>query len=143
MMRKEHGLEKLIQNYTGNITTPVLARLLMDDLKSCKCTIFGIIDNEIPIILAELKIIPDSLDYEQFDKRIEFIVTGKILNDQCVPLTYKVQGDKYSFSGRCSTILKICGVDLYLNSSYTGILGDTVQQKFNIPVKRSFKTLDI
>ncbi len=141
-MRKEQGLKKLVENYTGNITTEILASLLMDDLKSAECFIFGQTRDDELILLTELNIIPDSLFYEQFDKRIEFTVAGEILNDQYVPLTYSVRGDKFKFSGRCSMIPRVCGVDLYLSSSYTRCAGDIVRQNFSVAVKRLVKTLN-
>ena len=91
--------------------------------------------------LAELKIIPGSLYYEMFDQRIEFTVAGEIENNQFVPLTYKVQGNKFGFYGRCSTIPRVCGVDLYLNQSYTQKVGDMIRQNFSVSVKKLFKTL--
>lgn len=92
------------------------------------------------MLLAELKIIPDSLYYDMFDQRIEFTVAGEIVNDQFVPLIYIVQGELLTFHGRCSTIPQVCGVDLYLNASYTGTKADMVRQKFSVSVKKLFKT---
>ncbi len=141
-MRKEQGLKQLVENYTGNITIDILARLLMEDLKSAECFIFGQTKEDKIILLTELNIIPDSLFYEQFDKRIEFTVAGEILNGQYVPLTYLVRGDKFKFSGRCSIIPRVCGVDLYLSSSYTGSAGDIVRQNFSVTIKKLIKTLN-
>ena len=139
-MRQEQGIEALVSNYDGQITVKALSKLLLEDLKSCHCLISGKLDNEQPVLLAELKIISDSLFYDMFDQRIEFTVAGEILSDQFVPLTYRVQGDTYSFHGRCSTIPQVCGVDLYLSASYTGKKTDSVHQKFSVSVKKLFKT---
>ena len=138
-MRQSKGLNALTKDYTGRLTAAVLADLLQDDLKNCECYIFGQTDNEESILLATLQLIPDSLYYESFDQRIDFTVLGEILVDQYVPLTYRVQGEHYYFYGRCSTVPKVCGVDLYLSQSYTEKAGDIAQQRFSIFVKKLFK----
>jgi len=140
-MRQEQGLEALVRTYTGKLTITVLSELLLEDLKNCCCLISGKAENEQPVLLAELKIISDSLYYDMFDQRIEITVAGEILNDQLVPLIYTVQGELFSFHGRCSTIPQVCGVDLYLSASYTGKKADVVRQKFSVSVKKLFKTL--
>ncbi len=140
-MRQEQGLNTLTEGYQKRITTTVLSRLLLNDLENCLCSIFGKTKEEVPVLLAELKIVPESIYYEMFDQRIDFVVSGEIINHQHVPLTYVVQGDKYSFNGRCSIIPKVCGVDLYLSKSYTEQTGDKVQQKFSISVKNLVRTL--
>ncbi|MCK5189718.1 MAG: hypothetical protein KAR12_06650 [Methylococcales bacterium] len=140
-MRQEQGLNGLIQSYSGRLTAKNLADLLLEDLEHCHCLIFGRTEDEVAVELAELKIIPGSLYYEMFDQRIEFTVAGEIENNQFVPLTYKVQGNKFGFYGRCSTIPRVCGVDLYLNQSYTQKVGDMVRQNFSVSVKKLFKTL--
>ena len=134
-MRQEHGLADLIQATHQRLTASILSTLLLDDLHDCRCFIFGKITDKTPILLAELHLIPESLRYECFDKRLDFRVAGVIQEDG-VPLTYKVQGQRYSFHGRCSTILHVCGVDLYLNNSYTEKEGDTAQQRFSVSTKR-------
>ena len=140
-MRQEQGLEALVRGYTGKLTVSALSELLLKDLKNCNCLISGKAENEQPVLLAELKLIPDSLNYDMFDQRIEFTVAGEILNDQFVPLTYTVQGDTFSFHGRCSIIPQVCGVDLYLSANYTGTKTEKVRQKFSVSVKHLFKTL--
>jgi len=140
-MRQDQGLDVLVQQHIGVLSAKTLSALLLDDLEACCCKIFGKTADEEPVLLAELKIIADSLYYDMFDQRIDFTVIGDIVNIQYVPLTYKVQGDKYFFYGRCSTILRVCGVDLYLNNSYTENLGDTVRQSFSISVKKLLKGL--
>ena len=114
---------------------------MLKDLENCLCSIFGKTKNEVPVLLAELKIVPQSLYYEMFDQRIDFEVSGEIINHQYVPLTYVVQGKRYGFHGRCSTIPKVCGVDLYLSKSYTEQTGHKVRQKFSISVKNLVRTL--
>ena len=139
-MRQEQGIEALVSNYAGQITVKALSKLLLEDLKSCQCLISGKSDNEQPVLLAELNIISDSLVYDMFEQRIEFTVAGEILSDQFAPLTYRLQGDTYSFHGRCSTIPQVCGVDLYLSARHTGKKTDSVHQKFSVSVKKLFKT---
>ena len=116
-MRQEQGLAALVRGYTGQLTVTVLSELLLEDLKSCYCLISGKSDNEPPVLLAELKIIPDSLYYDMFDQRIDFTVAKEILNEQFSPLIYTVQGELFSFHGRCSILPQVCGVDLYLSAS--------------------------
>lgn len=138
-MRQESGLELLIQDQKQLITVKLLSSLLLDDLNDCRCSIYGKNKNEEPVLLAMLEIIAETLSYEMFDQRIDFIVTGEILNDQYVPLTYKVEGEKFGFYGRCSTVPKVCGVDLYLSQSYTERVGDIVRQNFKLSVKQLVK----
>lgn len=107
----------------------------MEDLQDCVCTIYGNIDNDERVVLAQLRLLPESLLYEPFDRRVDFCVTGPILRDDCVPLTYQLQGKEFGISGRCSMIAKVCGVDLYLQKSYTGVVGDIARQAFSLPLK--------
>ena len=99
---------------------------------------FGKTEDEVAVELAELKIIPGNLYYEMFGQRIEFTVAGEMENNQFVPLTYKLQGNKYGFYVRCSTIPRVCGVDLYLSQSYTQRVGDMARQNFSVSVKKLF-----
>jgi len=140
-MRQEQGLDRLVENFSGILSAKKLSRLLLDDLVDCQCSIYGKMVDEKTVLLAELKIVKDSLTYEMFDQRIDFIVIGEIINDQYFPLTYQVKGNLYGFQGRCSTIPKVCGVDLYLSKTYTECIGDSVRQHFSIPVKKLFKSL--
>ncbi len=143
-MRQEQGLELLIHDQKQLITVKRLSSLLLGgcpriESLHCCCSIYGKTKEEQSVLLATMDIIPASLSYEMFDQRIDFIVAGPILNDQLVPLTYKVTGELFSFYGRCSTIPKVCVVDLYLNQSYTEKTGDIARQNFKISVKGLFK----
>ena len=142
-MRKYQNLELLVKLYNGVVNKTVFGDLLIDDLKKSCCLIFGETVDEQPVLLAELKIQADSLylDSRMFHQRIEFVVEGEIVNDQYPPLTYSVNGGTFRFYGRCSTIPQICGVDLYLDKSYTEKVGDHVKQKFTIPVYKLFRSL--
>lgn len=140
-MRQEKGLEALSKDHIGKVTVATLSKLLLDDLKDCKCSIFGVTKNEKPVLLTTLELMTESLYYDKFDQRIDFTVAGEILENRDVPLTYKVQGNKYYFYGRCSTIARVCGVDLYLSPSYTEKIGDIARQRFSISVKKILKTL--
>ena len=135
-MRQLHGLKALSKLHSARLTSKVLADLLMRDLQQCRCFIYGRLD-ETPVLLTELVLQTDSLSYEMFDQRIELTVVGEIIRNNCVPLTYRLQGAQFSITGRCSMIPKVCGVDLYLNSSYSGIVGDVVHQKFKIYIKEA------
>jgi len=138
-MRQEHGLEVLLQQESRHLSAKILAQLLLDDLQDCCCKIYGKKTNEVPVLLAELNLIADSLYYDKFDQRIDFIVMGDIINTDYVPLIYSVDGQVFSLKGRCSMIRRVCGVDLYLNKTYTGRLGDSVRQSFSVSVKKLLK----
>ncbi|QPK62639.1 hypothetical protein IVG45_17570 [Methylomonas sp. LL1] len=140
-MKQFHGLEKLIQSDKATLGNQDLARLLLKDLQHCQCLIYGCLDTDDKILLATLDLIPDSLNYEMFDQRIDLILSGPILRNDCVPLTYRLQGSDFGISGRCSMIARVCGVDLYLQRSYTGIIGEMARQKFSIAVKPLLKIL--
>jgi hypothetical protein len=142
-MRKYQNLELLLKSHDGDVNKTVFADLLLDDLKQSCCSVFGETVDEQAILLAELTIQADSLHLNSgmFHHRIEFVVEGEIVNDQYPPLSYSVNGSSFRFYGRCSTIPQICGVDLYLDKSYTEKAGDYVKQKFTIPVYKIFKSL--
>lgn len=140
-MRQEQGLDALIDQQSARVSAKVLSRLLLDDLANVSCKIFGKTADEVPVLLADLAIIPGSLRYEMFDQRIDFTVLGEITNVEYFPLTYRVEGKKYSFHGRCSTIPKVCGVDLYLSKTYTEKLGDKARQHFSVSVKKLLKLM--
>ncbi len=141
-MRKYKNLELLVKFHHGDVNKTVFANLLVEDLKQSCCLIFGKTADEQTVLLAELKTQVDSLiiDSGMFSQRIEFVVEGEIVNDQYPPLTYSVNAGIFQFYGRCSAIPQICGVDLYLDKSYTEKTGDYVKQKFTIPVSRLFKS---
>ncbi len=138
-MRQEQGIESLIQHQNRLLSASVLSQLLLEDLQHCSCRIYGKTTQEVPVLLAELNLITDSLYYDKFDQRIDFTLTGDIINTEFVPLIYSVDGQCFSLKGRCSMIRRVCGVDLYLNSSYTAKLGDRVRQSFSISVKDLLK----
>jgi hypothetical protein len=116
-----------------------LAALLLKDLQQCQCHIYGSLADDDNILIAGLSLLPDELHYEMFDQRIDFIVAGPILRNDCVPLTYRLQGKTFGISGRCSVIPKVCGVDLYLKRSYTRVIGDIARHKFSIDIKALLK----
>ncbi|MGR8929915.1 MAG: hypothetical protein ACU836_04680 [Gammaproteobacteria bacterium] len=140
-MKQFHGLEKFRQTPSRIAKIADLANWLLNDLQQCQCQIYGCIGNDDKILLATLKLIPDSLNYECFDQRIDFIVAGPIVGNDCVPLTYRLQGEDFAITGRCSMIARVCGVDLYLQASYTGIIGDVARQKFSIAIKPLLKLI--
>ena len=145
LMRKYQNLEQLVKCHNGIVNKTEFANLLVDDLKQSCCLIFGKTADEQPVLLAELKTQVDSIKFYSgmFSQRIEFVVEGEIANDQYPPLTYSVNAGISRFYGRCSTIPQICGVDLYLDKSYTEKVGDRVKQKFTIPVYKLFKSLKL
>lgn len=93
------------------------------------------------MLLAELALLPETLVYDNFDQRIDFVVCGAILRNDYVPLTYLLQAESLVICGRCSVIPKVCGVDLYLQHSYTCVVGDIARQKFALPVNHLLKML--
>jgi len=140
-MRQYKNLDLLVKHNNGVKNKTEFSDLLIDDLKESSCSIFGETADEQAVLLAELKIQMDSLDLHSgmFHQHIEFVVDGAIINDQYPALTYTVKGGTVLFFGRCSTIPQVCGVDLYLDKSYTDKEGDYVKQKFTIPVNKLFK----
>ena len=141
-MKQLHGLENLKQILGKPVNTSRLAEVLLHDLQHCACTIYGCIDDDPYIELARLQLLPDTLNYEMFDQRIDLSVSGIIRRDDCVPLTYRLAGEVFSITGRCSMIARVCGVDLYLHSSYTGIAGDMARQRFGIPLPALVKRIN-
>ena len=142
-MRKYQKLNLLVTNNHGVENKIEFADLLVDDLKQSNCLIFGETTDEQPILLAELKTQVESIKLYSglLHQRVEFVVEGAIINDQYPALTYSVNGATFRFYGRCSTIPQVCGVDLYLDKSYTGKVGDYVKQKFIIPVNKLYRSL--
>lgn len=138
-MKQFHGLDKLCSSQQGWLKPRDLASALLGDLQDCQCRIFGCIDDDDRILLATLILLPESLYYDAFDQRIDFIVAGPISRNDCVPLTYRLQARAFAITGRCSMIARVCGVDLYLQRSYTGVIGDIARQKFSIDIKALIK----
>ncbi len=142
-MRKYKNLKLLVKHYDGILNKSKFSDLLAADLKQACCKIFGETIDEELILLAELRIQENSLSHSSglFQQNIEFVVTGKIINDQFPALTYRVDTGTFQFFGRCSTIPQVCGVDLYLDKSYTEKVGDCVKQKLSVPVNHLFKSV--
>lgn len=141
-MKQFHGLVELRLTHPGWLKPQGLAALLLEDLQQCQCYIYGSLADDDKILLAGLSLLPDELHYEMFDQRIDLIVAGPILRNDCVPLTYRLQGKTFGISGRCSVIPKVCGVDLYLKRSYTCVIGDIARHKFSIDIKALLKMKD-
>ncbi len=140
-MKQVHGLEKLKQQHSGTINASKLADILINDLRHCECTIYGCIGDDEQIILAKLSLLPDTLNYEMFDQRLDLNVEGKILRNDCVPLTYRLKGELFSMTGRCSIIARVCGVDLYMCNNYSEQIGDTVRQRFSLNIPALLKRI--
>ena len=140
-MKQFHGLEHWSSLHDGPLETVSLASWLLDDLRSCDFSIYGQRAEDDRVLLARLPLLADSLSYDPFDHRIDFVVSGPILRNDCVPLTYRLQGRHFAMTGRCSMISKVCGVDLYLQSTYSGQVGDIARHKFALPLKSLLKSL--
>ena len=139
-MRNISGLENLRSQLPERLNVQKLAELLLHDFRRCHCCIYGNSEDEDKnLLLAELFLLPETLVYDNFDHRIDFVVRGVILRADHVPLTYCLQAENLAICGRCSVIPKVCGVDLYLQQSYTCMVGDIASQKFAIPVKPLLK----
>lgn len=142
-MRKYQHLSLLVKQNDGVGNKIEFADLIMDDLKKSSCMVYGKNADEKLVLLAELKTQLDTLKLNSglFQQSIEFVVSGQITNDQYPAITYSVNGAIFRFYGRCSIIPQICGVDLYLDKSYTGTVGDYVKQKFTIPVNTLYRSV--
>lgn len=140
-MKQIHGLEKLKQQHPGAVNTSKLADILINDLRDCQCMIYGCIGNDEQIVLAQLSLLPETLNYEMFDQRLDLNVEGRILRNDCVPLTYCLKGELFSMTGRCSIIARVCGVDLYMCNNYSEQIGDTVRQRFSLNIPALLKRI--
>lgn len=135
-MRHIQGLERLCATETDYLNMERLARLLLKDLSDCHFFIHG---QDPQQTLAQLELTTDGLFYEQFDKRIDLTLQGRIVCKDSPPLTYTLKGKHIAISGRCSVLPQVCGVDLYLNH-YDEATGE-VRQNFSIPVKKLYQQL--
>jgi hypothetical protein len=140
-MKQIHGLKNLTNDRRTTLNAQKLAALLQADLQQCRLTIFGCVETDDKVVLAELHVLTDSLEYRIHEQRLDFCVCGPILRADAVPLTYRLQGKQFAITGRCSMIAKVCGVDLYLQRSYTGKVGDIARQNFSLYVSTLLKTL--
>ena len=142
-MRKYKNLEQLLKAYDGMISKEQFTDLLTEDLKQACCHILGETIDEEAVLLAELKTQKESVSRSSglFQQYIEFIVIGKIISNQYPAINYHVDTGTFQFFGRCSTIPQVCGVDLYLDKSYTEKEGDSVRQKLSVPVNQLYKSV--
>lgn len=140
-MRQIHGLEKILEQHPERLNTPKLAEILLDDLQQCQCQIYGSQGEDKHVLLAQLHLLPETLAYQMFEQRIDLVVAGEILRGDRPPLTWRLQGRDFAATGRCSMIARVCGVDLYLQKSYTGKVGDIARQNFSFDVKALLKKL--
>jgi hypothetical protein len=134
-MREFHGLEKLCATKDRRVHSVDLAQLLISDLAESQLIIYGRNSSEQQLVLAVLELLAEDVQYDSFDQRLDLVFTGEIISDASPALTYCLQGKLFSVAGRCSSIGKVCGVDLYLSQSYTGNIGDVARQKFSIFLK--------
>ncbi len=130
-MREIQGVVELVNDNCQRLSYQILAEQLLEDMQNSHFFVYGK-QQDVPVVLADLSLAEDSLVYDAWDKRLDLMFSGVIQRDDCAPLTYRVQGQCLTVSGRCSVIPKVCGVDLYLSHSYSGRKGDRVYQKFAI-----------
>ncbi len=143
-MKIFHGIASMNPTGDGRLNERSMAELLMNELLHGRCSIYGERAGE-PVLLAVLHVQPDWLSYERFDQRIDLILAGDILRDDCPPLTYRLEGEHFAVSGRCSMLPQVCGVDWYLGTGYGGRAGAPARLKFKIAVKevlREVRTSD-
>lgn len=133
-MKQIHGVKALF-NQQAPLSYSGLAAALLFDLQDCRLFIYGDTGGAASVQLAELQLVPQSLSYDSFDQRIDFTLQGNIQRNDCVPLTYRLQGQQFRMTGRCSMIGRVCGVDLYLSKTYSGLVGAAVQQRISLPLK--------
>lgn len=138
-MRQYHGLTPFIAQCERLPTLHALAVWLALDLQQATGVIEGQDIEGKPVILALLQSQSDSWLYDPFDQRIDFSLVGQITCNDRPPLTYRVQGVVFGFSGRCSVLPQVCGVDLYLHSNYSQQIGETVRQRFSLSLKPLLK----
>lgn len=139
-MKQLQGLDALMPGCDMRPGKSELANRLMEDLSFCRCCIYGQ-QGDREAVLAELSLADDSLYYDRFDQRIDMVLVGSIINDACAPLTYRLQGEFFVVSGRCSLLPQVCGVDWYLGGAYRGKMGDFVRLKFSISMREVRKRL--
>lgn len=132
-MKHYLGLENGFAMQGSHINKRIFVNWLLDDLQGCYFDVYGQIQ-EARVLLSRLNLLDSTLEYESFDQRIDFVVAGPILRNDCVPLNYRLQGRTFAMTGRCSMISKVCGVDLYLQSTYSGRVGDIARHKFAISI---------
>lgn len=130
------GLDNLFGS-KHQISHDAVMRMLVNDLQCSYLMILGR-QGDSSLLLARLPLA--ELTYESFDKRIDLVYEGSI-DEESTPLTYDLKGTKVSISGRCSMIKCVCGVDLYLSSSYTTKKSDRVRQKISIQSRDVLKVL--
>ncbi|MFA5982604.1 MAG: hypothetical protein WC782_01185 [Methylococcaceae bacterium] len=129
-MRRILGLDHLLnKQVTGYVE---YSHMFLAELANATMKIQGIRET-VPITVAELKLLDDGLFYDRYSQRIDLLFVGRILHAE-VPLSYAIQGESIVVTGRCSTIKQVCGVDLLLNESYTGCMGDIIRQKFSLAI---------
>ncbi len=138
-MRHYQGLEYFHAQQTGLPSTHALANWLARDFQHSDCLIYGKNEHEEQISLAQLQLQSESWLCIQIEDRIDFVMQGHIIRTDYVPLLYTVQGRHVRFSGRCSTIGKVCGADLYL-ANYPTEVGAAIQQRFSIALKPLLKS---
>ncbi len=144
-MKEFHGVIRVAQldrnkRPLAQLKPADLAACLSEDLQACVCTIYGDDGQSQQAVLAKLFLLPETLYYHALEHRLELAVAGPILRNDCPPLTYRLQGKHFAVTGRCSMIPKVCGVDLYLQASYTGELGAVARQRFAFDVKKILQT---
>jgi hypothetical protein len=140
-MRTIYWLDNFQLQNPQRLNKQKIAEILLQGLQECVCKIYGSITDDSNVLLAELTLLADSLTYDVFQQRIDFCVMGSILRNDCPPLIYHLQTANFGIKGRCSMLPKVCGVDLYLEGSYTGVVGDIARQNFALNVDQVQKIL--
>ncbi len=132
-MKKIHGLNEFKAKY-GDISNQHFNLKMLTEFEDSQFFIFGQQDAN-KTLLANYQLKEDGLFFEPFSKRIDFVYTGKIIDNSLPPIHYKLEGKTISITGRCTLIPKVCGADLYLDSTYDEQKNSDVIQSHSISVK--------
>ena len=98
-MRKYQHISLLVKQNDGVGNKTEFADLIMEDFKQSSCMVYGENADEELVLLAELKTQLDTIKLNSgvFQQSIEFVVEGKITNDQYPAITYSVNGATVDF----------------------------------------------
>ena len=137
-MRELKGLGLFLDNYTGMIKANTVAEFMQSQFSVSHLRVYADpLEEEKITLLADLSL--QEFSYDAFEQSIIWIFMGTVL-DASIPLTYRIDGQQLQFTGRCSVIPKVCGVDLYF-SHYQQQQGVRVRQKITVSIRDLVKQL--
>jgi len=137
-MRELKGLEIFLEDYKGMIKAEAVADFMQKQFIESHLRVYAdALDESQENVLADLTIQESS--YDAFSQSLSWHFSGKVLQE-AIPLTYCIKGKQLQFTGRCSVIPKVCGVDLYF-SDYQKKQDFLVRQKIHVSIKDLIKQL--